>query len=546
MSKKYQPKHLKQTKTTHVPLAGSDLRSSIAVAAVAAALIPSLLATPALAATQIGIDGNTYTDAAEGKGSEGGTWSWGGKDEDPLNLNSYKGGAISWQGGDLTINAKGDNTVSKTDSGLGDIAPSALGGSTSEGETTSSTGSTQDSGNTTSNLTITGGGTVSVDHEVYASGDLTVQGGSTLNYTGSYSREQGAGFIAGKTLTVKDGSTISGGSAGVPVEGNNIKVENGSNLEGVDVFSLGNLAVTNSSVDAGGFSGKTISIKHSDVKFFEDSYGGVTLTDAEVKSGVVQPGSKRIISDAMAHWNEKQEWDDTLSNSVVIAPTKDAAEQAVASTATSEHGTLAVRATPVAASNAPKDTSGAAATKTFIVSAVPTGDSETATTDTGKVQLAFSMGSDLAGHKATVYVEHEDGTFDVLDSVVDDSGLVSVTTSKLSRYTVVVSKELASSRQEGGSASGQGGTTSNGTTTGEETKQATAATTTTATKAASDTTVATARHASDGTATPQTSDPTGLASAAMLALMGTLSLGGSRRMRRQPKHLRNQPKHLRR
>lgn len=540
MSKKYQPKHLKQTKTTRVPLAGSDLRSSIAVAAVTAALLPSLLATPALAATQIGIDGNTYTKATEGKGSEGGTWSWGGKDEDPLNLNSYKGGAISWQGGDLTINANGDNTVSRN------ISSRDSGSSTSQGDTTGSTTSDQNSGDTTSNLTITGGGTVNVDYDVYTSGDVTVEGGSTLNYSGTRTQTQGAGFTAGKTFTVKDGSTISGGSAGVTVEGNNIKVENGSNLEGVDLSAWNTLTVNDSSVDAGGFSGKTISIKHSDVKFFDDSYGGVTLTDAEVKSGVVQPGSKRIISDARAHWNEKQEWDDTLSNSVVIAPTKDAAEQAVASTATSEHGTLAVRATPVAASNAPKDTSGAAATKTFIVSAVPTGDSETATTDTGKVQLAFSMGSDLAGHKATVYVEHEDGTFDVLESAVDDSGLVKVTTSKLSRYTVVVSKELASSGQEGGSASGQGGTTSNGTTTGEESKQATAASTAKITKAASDTTVATARHASDGKATPQTSDPTGLASAAMMALVGSLSLGGSRRKRYQPKHLRTQPKHLRR
>ena len=120
MHYQYQPKHTKETDVARVPLASRSLKSGVAAAAVTAALLPALLATPALAATQIGIDGSTYTEAASGTGSNGGSWSWGGNDSDPLNLNGSNGGAISWQGGDLTINATGDNTVGAgTDSGQG-------------------------------------------------------------------------------------------------------------------------------------------------------------------------------------------------------------------------------------------------------------------------------------------------------------------------------------------------------------------------------------------------------------------------------------------
>ena len=73
MRYQYQPKHMKELEVARVPLAARGLRSGAAAAAVTAALLPALLATPALAATQIGIDGNTYTKAASGNGSGGGT-----------------------------------------------------------------------------------------------------------------------------------------------------------------------------------------------------------------------------------------------------------------------------------------------------------------------------------------------------------------------------------------------------------------------------------------------------------------------------------------
>ena len=186
MRYQYQPKHMSKTEGTRVPLATRSLRSGAAAAAVTAALLPALLATPALAATQISIGGNTYTEAAQGTGSNGGTWSWGGQDDSPLNLDNYNGGAISWQGGGLAINATGENTVgsesvtetvssprtddpSKTETSTDIKTYSIHDNVTSDyNEEDGTTAYTDADGNAASpsDLTITGGGTVSVDSAV--------------------------------------------------------------------------------------------------------------------------------------------------------------------------------------------------------------------------------------------------------------------------------------------------------------------------------------------------------------------------------------------
>ena len=76
----------------------------------AAALI---LPTAAIAADMIAIDSEVFTqeehpDGTSGPGSNGGTWSWDGKDE--LTLTDYDGGPVAAHG-DIEIKLEGENTV---------------------------------------------------------------------------------------------------------------------------------------------------------------------------------------------------------------------------------------------------------------------------------------------------------------------------------------------------------------------------------------------------------------------------------------------------
>ena len=68
----------------------------------------------AAAATEIGIsNGNeliTYTESAQGQGSDGGSWSWDGAGT--LTLNNYSGGRI-YAEGDLTVILEGTNTIQR-------------------------------------------------------------------------------------------------------------------------------------------------------------------------------------------------------------------------------------------------------------------------------------------------------------------------------------------------------------------------------------------------------------------------------------------------
>lgn len=71
-----------------------------------AAVLAGLLAFPgtAFAATEVGVDGTTYTEAA----GDGSTWSWDGADY--MELNGYNGSGINAVG-DLTIDLYGDNFI---------------------------------------------------------------------------------------------------------------------------------------------------------------------------------------------------------------------------------------------------------------------------------------------------------------------------------------------------------------------------------------------------------------------------------------------------
>ena len=313
MHYQYQPKHTKETDVARVPLASRSLKSGVAAAAVTAALLPALLATPALAATQIGIDGSTYTEAASGTGSNGGSWSWGGNDSDPLNLNGSNGGAISWQGGDLTINATGDNTVGAgTDSGQGCSVSDNVTAVDNEKDGTTAYTDADGKAASPSDLTITGGGTVSVESAVRVSGGLTVTGGSTLSYVGEdrLGEEGWDEYVAADGgITVEGGSSITADSDSpysLRTMGTDIRVTGGSKLENVDISTTGGLYVSDSSVDTPwNIVVAKATFRNSDVRSsgdIEGVYGGITLDGSEVRSGEMQPGGKIVYSAAWADW----------------------------------------------------------------------------------------------------------------------------------------------------------------------------------------------------------------------------------------------------
>ena len=580
MRYQYQPKHMKELEVARVPLAARGLRSGAAAAAVTAALLPALLATPALAATQIGIDGNTYTKAASGNGSGGGTWSWGGNDADPLNLNGYNGGAISWQGGDLVINATGQNTVGSEDVTMTYSDPQVNNGegvqytgtatesiheSTADGGTvTRYTNENADSfiynysngvetadtsvqgysnvvvtdknGNVVDpkgSLTITGGGTVTTKAGVDAPGSITVNGGTTLTSGGGINAG-GFNYISNNNsdITVSDRSTLSSGRM-VTASGN-VTVSGGSVLQttygygtipDVEVFaalSTGkDVIVTDSSVDLSSGHvnvGGRLAVTRSDFRCSEYLMAGsLSLDGSELRSGTREDSESGVSigSECSAYYNRPGATEgggEGLSQDIAFSKSATAAEKAAPSTATATTGVLAVRQTPVAASNAPAESADDAVYQTFIVSSV---GEEAAS---GTFALGFSVGSDYAGRAAKVYVQHEDGSQEVLDATVDANGVVNVTTKKLSRYTVVISKETSGSTE-----------TPSATTTTASVKPGPAAKPA-ATHAA--TTKPAAAHAAASESLPQTGDPFG-ATSAVLAALGTLAFFEARHLRRE-------------
>ena len=115
-------------------------------------------------------------------------------------------------------------------------------------------------------------------------------------------------------------------------------------------------------------------------------------------------------------------------------------------------------------------------------------------------------------------MEHEDGTFDVLPASVDADGVVSVSTSKLSRYTVVIEDEKAATTTTEPAAS--------------STSTASTTTTATAPKPAAAVKPAAARASASSESLPQTGDPFG-ATSAVLAALGALAFFEARHLRRE-------------
>lgn len=78
-----------------------------------------------------------------------------------------------------------------------------------------------------------------------------------------------------------------------------------------------------------------------------------------------------------------------------------------------------------------------------------------------EIALTFSVGSQYAGAKATVYVVHSDGSQEAIPATVAADGTVTVTVDRLSVFSIVVDESTIPSGNQGGTA---GGTTT-GTTT---------------------------------------------------------------------------------
>lgn len=55
-----------------------------------------------------------------------------------------------------------------------------------------------------------------------------------------------------------------------------------------------------------------------------------------------------------------------------------------------------------------------------------------------ELSLTFSVGSQYAGAKATVYIQHGDGTTDVQEATVAADGTVTITVDRLSIFSIVV------------------------------------------------------------------------------------------------------------
>lgn len=63
-----------------------------------------------------------------------------------------------------------------------------------------------------------------------------------------------------------------------------------------------------------------------------------------------------------------------------------------------------------------------------------------------ELTLAFNVGTEYAGAKATVYIEHGDGTTEVKTATVGSDGVVTITVDKLSIFTIAVEKTAAPSK----------------------------------------------------------------------------------------------------
>lgn len=80
-----------------------------------------------------------------------------------------------------------------------------------------------------------------------------------------------------------------------------------------------------------------------------------------------------------------------------------------------------------------------------------------------EIALTFSVGSQYAGAKATVYVVHSDGSQEAIPATVAADGTVTVTVDRLSVFSIVVDESTIPSGNQGGTGTTTG--TTGGTTT---------------------------------------------------------------------------------
>ena len=77
-----------------------------------------------------------------------------------------------------------------------------------------------------------------------------------------------------------------------------------------------------------------------------------------------------------------------------------------------------------------------------------------------ELTLSFSIGARYAGAKATVYIEHGDGTQETREVTVAADGTVSITVDRLSVFSIVVDESTIPAEGEGTGTAGTGKDTS--------------------------------------------------------------------------------------
>lgn len=546
-----------QYSARHLKPVAPHRHSNIAKAAVTAALLPALMATPAFAATQIvigvGSTAKTYQGgtAASGNGSGGGTWSWGGGESDALELYSYQGESITAQG-DLTVDTKGTNSV----------LVGTLTASDEDVETPTTSDEDVESYNVAQvssqdgSVTVTGGGSVTASNVSAAEG-ITVEKGTTLN----------AGSMNGSSITVQD-STLNAKMASsdkftaenstVDVSSTNkVAPEIEEDVYGSGFYGYGTYAVEDDKLvylddddnpsETPTEPMPTITVDNSDVHFGGVNTGwspiemGATFsTQAKARDAAEQLAagpSPTIVVNGITHNNPAANvrvqdvigeyapfvtynFDLAAEDGSVTIKRGDkypVPDELPKTSVELGGGELKIVPTTKVAENAKlQDTD----LKVWNFEVTKTGSDATTVADDGFYTFTFNVGSQYAGKKATVYVQHDDGTNEVFPTVVDGDGNVMVKTNRLSIYTVIIHGDKTTDNKpadtDGNTTDAKPAVTKN-----DEAKPA-------------------ARHMASAKATasttsvalPETADPVNVGFPALLAMLGLVSVAGARYIKR--------------
>lgn len=115
-------------------------------------------------------------------------------------------------------------------------------------------------------------------------------------------------------------------------------------------------------------------------------------------------------------------------------------------TASVDNAGVHVTSTSAVANNTP---SGANVVASFEI----TEDRDGLVSESSPLTVTFTLGKAYAGAKVTVYVQHNDGTNEVLNLTADNNGKVTFTVTKLSTYTIVAEPTNASASTDNGAKS---------------------------------------------------------------------------------------------